>query len=52
MGVQQTPEEVVQRQRLRIIAVMNYEAELNEEFKAKQEEQERDMRRQQQRMTR
>lgn len=41
-----TPIEVVQRQRLRIIAVMNYEGEQAEEMKRKQDEQQRELDRQ------
>jgi hypothetical protein len=43
VGVQQTPEDIVQRQRLRIVAVMNYDGEQAEEMKEKQAEQEREL---------
>lgn len=45
MGYRKTPLRIIQRQRLRIIAVMNYEGEQAEEAKQKQAEQEEEMRR-------
>lgn len=48
VGYRKTPLRIIQRQSLRIIAVMNYEGEQAEEAKQKQAEQEEEMR---QRMT-
>lgn len=44
-----TPIEIVQKQRLRIIAEIEYQAELDKELKQKQEDQERAWQRQQSR---